>query len=164
MGEGCSLKLFGIYGENLTMYNMLGGYGKIAYSTDFTNTTELDYKYDNSRTLSTWLDFEVPSYKNFKLGFFYGFQKSYGTKKAIDVTKNSSGDYLFGYYRDPNLDWFTRFSPRIVYSLSKKLIFGLEYNLTFAQWAKTVDPYLRTFVKHSINHNNRIEFMAKFVF
>jgi len=161
--KGYTFKLWGIYGENLTMYNMLGGYGKIFYQTDNTNPV-LDYDYANSRTLSAWLDFETPAYKNFKFGFFYGYQKSYGTATRIDATKNSAGEYLNGFYRDPALEWFCRISPRVLYSLSKKLIFGVEYNLTYAQWAKTIDANLRPVDKYSVNHNNRLEFVAKFVF
>lgn len=163
IGKGYTLKLWGIYGGNLTMLNMVGGYGKIAYATDNSNPV-LDYKYDNSRTLSAWVDFETPAFDNFKFAIFYGYQKSYGTADNIDVTKNSAGEYTNGYYRDPNLEWFTRIAPRVQYNLSKKLILGLEYNLTYSQWAKSIDSKLRTVDKYAVNHNNRIEVMAKFIF
>jgi len=161
--KGYSVKLWCIYGENLTMMGMFGGYGKIAYDNEH-NVPVMDYKYASTRALSTWLDFETPAYKNFKFGFFYGFQKSYGTATKIDATKNSSGDYVNGFYRDPSLEWFYRISPRVLYSLSKRLTFGLEYNLTYAQWAKSIDAYLLPVERFSVNHNNRLEFMAKFVF
>ena len=161
--KGYSIKLWGIYGENLTMFGMFGGYGKVAQFIDNTNPNP-DYKYASTRALSTWLDFETPAYKNFKFGFFYGYQKSYGTATSIDATKNSSGEYIYGFYRDPSLEWFSRISPRVLYSLSKRLTFGLEYNLTYAQWAKTIDANLRPVDKYAVNHNNRLEFVAKFVF
>ena len=82
-----------------------------------------------------------------------------GSNKALDLQYES--DLFLRHYK---LEWFTRISPRVVYSLSKKLIFGLEYNLTFAQWAKSVDAYLKPVERYDVNYNNRVEFMAKFVF
>ncbi len=154
--EGYSLKLWGIYGDNLSMYNMLGGYGKVSYNG---GSSILDFDYTNMRTLSLWGDFETPAFKNYKIGLFYGYQRNMGTKDPVDL--ESTSDLFF---RDQKLEWFTRISPRVVYSLSKKLIFGLEYNLTFAQWAETIDQYLKPTGRFDINYNNRLEFMAKFVF
>ncbi|PKP41269.1 MAG: hypothetical protein CVT93_08995 [Bacteroidetes bacterium HGW-Bacteroidetes-10] len=76
----------------------------------------------------------------------------------------ASGDYTYGYYKDPNLVWFSRISPRIVYNLSKKLIFGVEYSLSHAQWAKSTDMKFRADELHPVNHNNRLEFIAKYSF
>lgn len=90
-------------------------------------------------------------------------QKNYGTSSRVDVSRINTEEAATGYFRDPNLEWFCRISPRITYNLSKKLIFGLEYNLTYAQWAKSIDANLLPVEKLSVNHNNRIEFMAKFV-
>jgi len=156
-GKGYSIKLWGIYGENLSMYNMLGGYGKIAYS----GTDVMDFDYTSLRTLSTWAEFETPSYKNFNFGLFYGYQKNCGTAEELDTTTPNSG---FQYFSDQKLEWFTRISPRITYNLSKKLIFGLEYNLTFAKWSKSVDDNLNPIESYDVNHNNRLEFMAKLIF
>ncbi|MCK9629045.1 MAG: hypothetical protein M0R37_10690 [Bacteroidales bacterium] len=157
IGRGFSVKLWGIYGENLSMYNMLGGYGKLAY----TASEPLDFDYSNLRTLSTWAEFETPSYKNFNFGLFYGYQKNCGTKDKLD-TSASGANYL--YFSDQKMEWFSRVSPRITYSLSKKLIFGLEYNLTFAKWSKSVDANLKPLTSFDVNHNNRLEFMAKLNF
>jgi hypothetical protein len=154
--NGYSLKIWGIYGDNLSMYNMIGGYGKISYAG---GSSILDFDYTNMRTLSLWTDAETHSFRNLNLGLFYGFQMNMGTKDAVDLQDASNL-----YFRDHKLEWFTRISPRVVYSLSKKLIFGLEYNLTFAQWAKSVDAYLKPVERYDVNYNNRVEFMAKFVF
>lgn len=157
IGKGYSLKLWGIYGENLSMLNMLGGYGKIEYAA----SEPLDFDYTNLRTLSAWAEFETPYYKNFNFGLFYGYQKNCGTKDKLDTSAYGS-NYL--YFSDQKLEWFSRISPRITYSLSKKLIFGLEYNLTFAKWSKSVDENMKPLISFDVNHNNRLEFMAKLIF
>ncbi|MEA5006194.1 MAG: hypothetical protein VB022_07255 [Rikenellaceae bacterium] len=157
IGKGYSVKLWGIYGENLSMFNMLGGYGKIAY----TGPDPLDFDYTNLRTLSAWAEFETPSYNNFNFGLFYGYQKNCGTNEKLD-TSTYGLNYL--YFSDQKLEWFSRVSPRITYSLSKKLIFGLEYNLTFAKWSKSVDANMKPLASFDVNHNNRLEFMAKLNF
>jgi hypothetical protein len=153
---GYSLKLWGIYGGNLSMYNMLGGYGKVYYSG---NSNILDFAYTNMTTLSLWGDFETPAFKKFNAGLFYGYQQNMGTIDPVDLSATSDL-----YFRDSKLEWFTRISPRLIYSPVKNLVFGLEYGLTFAQWSKSIDEYLKPVEKFEMNFNNRIEFMAKFVF
>lgn len=163
IAKGYNLRLWGIYGENLSHLGMIGGYGKyVDYLSSSTSPID-DYPYANIKALSTWLDFETPSYKNFKLGIFAGYQKNLGTSKTMDMTK-LAGNYLFGYYKDPYINWFSRISPRITYTLSKKLIFGLEYALSHARWAKSVDWNFRPIEQFAVNHNNRIELMVKYLF
>ncbi|HPS96142.1 MAG TPA: hypothetical protein PK115_06045 [Bacteroidales bacterium] len=163
LGKGYTLRMWGIYGENLSHLGMIGGYGKINDVYLGSSNPLLDYKYENVRSMSSWIDFETPSFKDFKFGIFYGYQKSFGTKDVVDITM-ANGDYSFGFYKDPKLMWFSRLSPRVVYSASKKLIFALEYSLSQAKWAKTIDTNLKGTDFFPVNHNNRIEFMAKYVF
>lgn len=163
LGKGYTFKLYGIYGQNLSMYGIIGGYGKVSDFLSGSSNPNEDYSYENVRSMSSWVDFETPSFKDFKFGIFYGFQKSFGTKELIDATM-ANGDYAYGFYKDPKLMWFSRLSPRVVYSASKKLIFALEYSLSHAKWAKTIDTNLKGTDFFPVNHNNRIEFMAKYVF
>jgi hypothetical protein len=163
MGKGYTFKLYGIYGQNLSMYGIIGGYGKVSDFLSGSSNPNDDYSYENVRSMSSWVDFETPSFKDFKFGIFYGFQKSFGTKQLIDATM-ANGDYAYGFYKDPKLMWFSRLSPRVVYSASKKLIFALEYSLSHAKWAKTINTNLMGTDFFPVNHNNRIEFMAKYVF
>lgn len=163
LGKGYTLRLWGIYGDNLSALGMIGGYGKVSDFLSGSTNPNSDYRYENVRSMSSWVDFETPSFKDFKFGIFYGYQRSFGTKQFIDVTM-ASGDYAYGFYKDPKLTWFSRLSPRVVYSASKKLIFALEYSLSLAKWAKTIDTNLKGTDFFPVNHNNRIEFMAKYVF
>ena len=163
VGKGYTFRLYGLYGQNLSMYGMIGGYGKVSDFLSGSSNPNSDYRYENVTSLSSWFDFDMPAFNNFKFGVFCGYQRSYGTKEFIDVTM-AGGDYAYGFYKDPKLMWFSRISPRVVYSASKKLIFALEYSLSHAKWAKTIDTNLKGTDFFPVNHNNRIEFMAKYVF
>ena len=163
IAKGYTLRMWGIYGENLSHLGMIGGYGKVSDFLSGSSNLNINYSYENVRSMSSWIDFETPSFKDFKFGIFYGYQKSFGTKEFIDVTM-SGGDYTYGFYKDPKLMWFSRLSPRVVYSASKKLIFALEYSLSQAKWAKSINTNLKGTDFFPVNHNNRIEFMAKYVF
>ncbi|MDD4058012.1 MAG: hypothetical protein PHO95_03835 [Bacteroidales bacterium] len=163
IAQGYTLRLWGIYGENLSHLGMMGGYGKYVDYLSSSTSPIADYPYANIKAYSTWIDFESPYFKNFKLGIFAGYQKNLGTSKTMDMSM-SGGTYLYGFYKDPNLNWFSRISPRITYTISKKLIFGLEYSLSHARWAKSVDMYFKPVEQFDVNHNNRIEFMAKYLF
>ena len=163
IAKGYTLRLWGIYGENLSHLGMIGGYGKYVDYLSSSTSPIGDYPYANIKAYSTWIDFETPAFNNFKLGLFAGYQKNLGTSKTMDMTM-LSGDYQFGFYKDPKLNWFSRISPRITYTLSKKLIFGLEYSISHARWAKSVDMYFKPVEQYDVNHNNRIEFMAKYIF
>jgi len=163
LGKGYTLRMWGIYGENLSHLGMIGGYGKIDYWLSGDSNPVMDYKYENVRSMSSWIDFETKSFKDFKFGIFYGYQKSLGTKYCVDL-KSVSGEFVNGFYKDPKLMWFSRLSPRVVYSASKKLIFALEYSLSQAKWAKSINMNLKGTDFYPVNQNNRIEFMAKYVF
>ena len=163
IAKGYTLRLWGIYGENLSHLGMIGGYGKYVDYLSSSTSPIGDYPYVNIKAYSTWIDFETPSFNNFKFGVFAGYQKNLGTSKSMDMTF-VGGDYAFGFYKDPKLNWFSRISPRVTYSLTKKLIFGLEYSLSHARWAKSVDMYFKPVEQFDVNHNNRIEFMAKYLF
>lgn len=152
-------QLWGIYGGNLTPLNMLGGYGKVAGQS-----ADGDYDLANVYTLSTWFDFETPKFKKFQLGFFVGYQRNLGSKKALDLTKGENGDYLYGYYRDCNLEWFGRLAPRVHYYATDKFIFGLEYSYNVASWASKVDDHFKAVEKYNNTSNNRVVLMARFIF
>jgi len=163
IAKGYTLRLWGIYGENLSHLGMIGGYGKYDNIFSSSTTPVVDYSYANIRAYSTWIDFESPSFNNFNLGIFAGYQKNLGSAKMMDISV-LNGEYLYGFYKDPKLNWFSRISPRITYTLAKKFIFGLEYSLSHARWAKSIDPYFKPVEQFAVNHNNRIEFMAKYLF
>ena len=163
IAKGYTLRMWGIYGENLSHLGMIGGYGKVSDFLSGSSNPNINYSYENIRSMSSWVDFETPSFKDFKFGIFYGYQKSFGTRETIDVTM-SGGDYTYGFYKDPKLMWFSKLSPRVVYSASKKLIFALEYCLSQSRWAKTVDFNMKSTDLFPVNHSSRIEFMAKYVF
>lgn len=152
-------KIWGIYGQNLTPYCMIGGYGKV-----LGDNASGDYKYSNINTFSGWFDFETPLYKGFQFGLFAGYQTSLGANKDVDLTRSDNGDFAYGYYRDANLAWFSRVSPRVYYHASKKFAFGLEYSYASSSWAQTVEPNFRALTSYPTTNDNRVELLARFSF
>ncbi len=144
-------KLWGIYGQNLTPYGIIGGYGKLLEESPYG-----DYRYGNIYGMSAWFDFTTPRYGDFDFGFFAGYQANLGSKKEIDPE--------IGYYRDCNLQWFNRLSPRIYYYMGKHLKFGLEYTYSSAQWMSVSDNKFKSIDNYDITGNHRVEFLARFIF
>lgn len=157
--SGYKFQLWGIYGGNLTPLTMLGGYGKVA-----DQSVDGNYDFANVRTLSTWFDFETPIFRKFQAGFFVGYQRNMGSSKALDLTRGENGDYLYGYYRDCNLQWFGRLSPRLYYHALEKLSFGIEYSCNVASWASKVDNHFKAVDKYNNTINNRVVLAARYTF
>lgn len=159
--KGFSYKAWAIFGENLTMLQYPGGYGKVA--TDSPND---DYNYSSIRTLSSWVDLSTPIHKGFRTGLFIGYQRGFGSAKQLDLATDPANpsNYLYGYYRDANMVWFSKISPRVEYFASKNLIFAIEYALSHARWAKSYDQYFKAVDYFPTAKNSRLELMARFLF
>lgn len=115
--EDFSLKLEGVYGENMTDLMMLGGYA--VKSTDpFTAEEE----YTNIKTMSAWGDLSYGG--DFKLGLFVGYTKNLGADDEIN------GAY---YSRGNNIENVLRVSPRAVYKMGTTQ-FGAEIEYTAAAY------------------------------
>lgn len=116
-----TIKAEGVYGQNLTNYVMIGGYG--AAEAPMGPTRVDDYSYTNINTLSLWTEV-ITNFKAFNAGVFFGYSSNLGAK----------GDYYsLGYARGENIDYLFRLSPRVQYT-SGKLAFTFEYMLTGAAY------------------------------
>ncbi len=157
---GYTFKLWGIYGENLTMLLFPGGYGKLLQ-----DNASGDYDYSNIRTFSSWADFETPILANrWRAGIFAAYQKNLGSSKELDLTKDASGNFSYGFFRDAEISWFSKIAPRVEFIADKKLIFALEYALSHSQWSKSYDKKFQPVDLYPTQHNHRVELMARFVF
>ncbi len=145
-----SIKLEAIYGQNLTYLSMIGGYGKKTGSGNLTD----DYSYTNLRTFSIWGDIQQDIDK-WTIGVFAGYQKLLG---ADDNYTSIKADKVTGtpdFFRDDNLSYIIRVSPRVVYK-ADALSIGLEYILTKAVYGSAWDA------KHKVTEtmdpvsNNRV--------
>ncbi len=146
-----TLKLEGIYGQNLTNFVMIGGYG----ATD-NPIVEDDYSYTNINTMSFWSDISV-NFDFLEAAIFAGYSSNLG----------AGGDYysLAGYTRGENIQYLFRVSPRVVIK-SGKVDFGLEYMMTGAAYGTldTVDPDYSFEDTEKPTINNRIIFAARYKF
>lgn len=154
-------KFWSIYGSNLTFLTMNGGYGKVA-----ADSASGDYNYGNLNTLSSWFDFETPIYKKSSLqfGLFVGHQQNMGSNVALDMTKDSSGNYQYGYYRYGDVAWYGRVSPRVLYYATPKMSFGLEYSYNIAQWAKEMDEFFNPISYYKSSVDNRLLMSVRYFF
>lgn len=145
-----TVKAYGIYGENLSSYVMIGGYGA---AEDI--TTVDDYTYSNINTMSVWGEV---SYKlgMVNVGLFGGYSANLGTSE--------DNYYELGYTRSGSIDNILRISPRAAVT-SGKVTLGLEYMMTSAVYVDraTAGVYDVTSTDDAVS-NNRIYFMAQYKF
>lgn len=106
-----SLKVEGVYGQNLTDLLMLGGYGIYEKSA----TTGIE-KYTATNTYSVWS--EIIYGKDVQFALFGGYTKNDGADKPITTN----------YARGFNIDYIYRVSPRLVINSGKFRVAGeVEY-------------------------------------
>lgn len=150
-----TVKAMAIYGQNLTHLNMIGGYGSI---TGTGGIIEQDYDYTSLKTLGTWLDLQQ-GFGKFGVGLFLGYSKLLGadddySSLTVGTTK---------YFRNDDMDYFYRISPRVSYK-EENLTFALEYMLTGAVYGETWDAKHKVTSSMDPVYNNRITFAAKYDF
>ena len=112
-----TLKLEGVYGENLTDLLMIGG-----YAVESINATTEEEIYTPIRTLSAWTDLSYGSQLQF--GLFAGYSKNLGSDNVI------TGSY---YSRGSNIASLMRVSPRVMYTMGKTR-FATEIEYTAADY------------------------------
>ena len=119
-----TVKLEGIYGQNLYDLTMLGGYA-YAYTEDTHIVNKDLYDYTTLDNLSFWTDIHTNGNK-IQVGVFAGFSKNMASLKNLkDWTSSSS--YMS---RGGNIDYVYRFSPRIMYNIGKiRLAAECEYTV-----------------------------------
>jgi hypothetical protein len=146
-----TIKFEGIYGQNLTNFIMIGGYG----ATDNPLLVD-DYSYTNINTVAFWSDIAL-NFDPIEVAIFAGYSSNLG----------ASGDYysLTGYTRGEDIQSIFRVSPRVIVK-SGKVDFGLEYMVTGAQYGdlETVNPEYSFTDTDKPTINNRMIFSARYKF
>jgi hypothetical protein len=147
-----SFKTEVIYGENLTHFTMIGGYGAKGKPNEI--NLDGDYGYSNMRTVSTWIDAEA-SLGDFSTGLFLGYTANLGSANYYTP--------LPGYSRNDDLHYVFRASPRLNYS-HKSLTFGLEWSVVGAAYGVAFDEKRKVThtAKPTINNQFIISSMYKF--
>ncbi|MDA3953047.1 MAG: hypothetical protein PF485_05340 [Bacteroidales bacterium] len=149
-----TIKFEGIYGQNLTHFVMIGGYGATEAPTGPTRID--DYEYTNINTMSVWTDVAL-NLDFMEVALFGGYSSNLGAK----------GDYyaLAGYTRGGDIKSIFRVSPRVIVK-SGKVDFGLEYMITGAVYG-TLDIANNDYFFTDTNKptiNNRMIFTARYKF
>lgn len=146
------IKLEGIYGENLSHFIMIGGYG--ARGTSETIDWNSDYDYSNLRTLSVWTDIGT-NFAGFDWGIFTGYTENLGSKYLYTP--------IAGLSRFDNLHFLFRISPRVLYK-EGNMSFGAEYSFYNAVYAEDFDTYGKPSASLDPAINNHILLMARYIF
>lgn len=143
------------YGENMTHYIMIGGYGR-----QLADSAKLyDYNYANIKSFAAWAEAMYDFSENWGIGFFAGAMSALGSGEKIETPVNSAPIW---YTRAANISNGYRFSPRLVYS-QKNFMLAIEYLYNTADYGSTYDEYAKPQdITQSINH--RFLFAAKYLF
>jgi hypothetical protein len=147
-----TIKLQGNFGENLSHFFMIGGYG--IKGTPETVDLNGDYDYANLRTISAWSDIHY-NRKSFEIGLFTGYTENLGSKDnyipVADLSRYDDLHYLF------------RVSPRIYY-IHNNLSFGFEYAFYSAVYASEFNLNRKPISSMDPAINNHIIFQTRYVF
>ncbi len=150
-----TVKVEGIYGQNLSNYVMIGGYGA---AEDPTDVNFDDYSYTNINTISVWSEV-VTNFKKFNAGIFAGYSSNLGAKDDYYSLTTPT----LAYERGRDIDYIFRISPRVQYT-SGKLTFILEHMMTGAAYGTAFDSKHKATDTDSPTINHRILLGAKYSF
>lgn len=149
-GGGHKLKLFAMWGNDLSQYSMIGGYAPL-----LSDVGEADYGYGTTSALSAYVDFETRQMNGWQPGVFLGVQKNLGSTKELALSNKPIADF--------GIDSFWRIAPRLYY-YHKGLTFGLEYMYSSAVWAKKMDANYRPTELYNATGDHRVTLLARFTF
>ena len=119
-----TLKLQGIYGQNMPDVLSIGGFA----ITDSTDKTRGFVSYSTLNTASAWVDLHTNG-KKFQVGIFGGYSKNLGANKDIVGPIYGLGT---------NIESIYRVSPRLIYK-SNNVKLALEGEYTLANYGSTRD-------------------------
>lgn len=150
-----------VYGENLTLFNMIGGYAPIKGSMN----TKGEYDYTNMKTITLWTDIETKGNK-IRFGIFGGFSKNLGTSDSVVFVNKKYDDKLTvntktDLCRDADLSVVYRIAPR-VYFINGPVDIGVEYILTGANYGTFSGKKIINVNDKSVN--NRILISVRYTF
>lgn len=149
-----TIKLEGVYGQNMTDLLMLGGYA-VSDSAYDSSTDEVDKEivsYTNINTMSAWLDIHTNG-KKVQAGLFAGYTANLGAD--ADVIGKT-------YARGANISHVYRVAPRVMFN-SGKVRFAIEPDYTVAAYATKQDAKLVTEESNDVS-NIRLLFSAYYFF
>jgi hypothetical protein len=133
-----TIKLQGIYGQNLFDLTMMGGFAIKSVADTSTNKVQ----YTSLNTLSSWTEFIYNTAGSVQLAIWVGYTQNLGSdEKIINYTNKvggASADATVRGYSSDNksaIQSIIRISPRIVIN-SGKLDFAFETEFTSAAYAK----------------------------
>lgn len=127
-----TLKLEGIYGQNMYDLTMLGGYA-YRYTTDSLMIARGDFNYTPINNVSAWAELHTNGHR-FQFGIFGGFTKNLGSQYNIMNYKSESSYFTRG--RD--ISYLYRISPRVVF-LSGKMKLAIEGDYSVAGYGRIVN-------------------------
>lgn len=123
-----TLKLQGVYGQNLYDLIMLGGYAVHSITDTARNTVD----YTALKNLSAWAEFNTNGEK-FQFGLWAGYTQNLGASETILVYSNRAGGGD-ATVRGANVKSILRLSPRFVF-ISGRFNFATELEYTNAAYA-----------------------------
>jgi len=145
-----TIKLQGVYGQNLTNYVMIGGYGA---DENPVFAPDNNYSYINLNTLSYWGEV-VTNFNKLNAALFAGYSANMGAKD----------DYFsLDYGRGEDIDYIFRISPRLEYS-SGPVTLILEHMMTGAAYTTDFDENYKPTESDSPTINHRVILAAKYSF
>lgn len=144
-----------VYGENLTNFVMIGGYGAKGVDTpENPFDWDSDYDYANLKTLSLWADIHSNN-RVLQWGFFAGYTENLGSDHSfLDIP---------GLQRYTDLHYLYRLSPRLTY-FTNNLSFGIEYSYYSAVYASEFDQNRKPTESMDPAINNHIILNARYTF
>ncbi len=150
-----TIKLEGVYGENLSNFIMIGGYGaKGNDSAENPFDWETNYDYANLNTLSLWADIHSNN-SLWQWGVFAGYTENMGS--------NDPYIPIQGLSRYDELSSLFRISPRLTY-FAKNLSFGFEYSYYSAVYASQWDANYKPTQTMDPAINHHLILQAKYSF
>ncbi len=140
-----------VYGENMSQYVMLGGYGRLLEDTAAVD----EFSYTPYKIYSVWGEVAVNFAENFQAGIFTGFSGNLGAKEKIDMNNV--------YARGSNIMQLMRISPRISYTVNK-FRFAIEYMHDAAEYGTEDPDEYGVYETTESSINNRFIFAARYMF
>jgi len=154
--DDVSIKLEGVYGQNLSNMMMHGG-----YAIKSIDTISGQEEYTNMNVMTLWTDISIG--KEVEFAVFAGFSKNLGFDDNI---LNGTNYYTRYFYQINNenitLDYLYRVSPRIQWNI-RKVRLASEFEWTSAKFG-TIDNNDKGKVKNLKEANNLRILLACYIF
>jgi hypothetical protein len=155
-----TFKAEAVYGENLSHFLMIGGYGaKGVNTTDNPFDWNADYDYANIRSISLWTDIHS-NHPNLQWGLFAGYTENLGSADPYLPIMIANQE---AYQRFTDLQSLIRVSPRIVFIRNQFSMAG-EVSWLNALYATQHDTYRKPIASMDPAINFHVVLAAKYTF